>query len=188
MVAAAPVAVVRNVMAAVHSLRVSVKSDSGSERSNSASDSESDRDAREAEPMEVEEGELEADDVPVNRSLKELLPVRVRGRPCDTGDWSGPQPARAPAQTQGGVCRTSGLSSSVFWCKIQRIYGLVFIRTPGFTVVWVRLFLSPVADLVITQLHTIKMIPVILAHSQPKNRGPFHRHNNHRPTVYAVVW
>ncbi|XP_008331630.1 nuclear cap-binding protein subunit 3 isoform X2 [Cynoglossus semilaevis] len=65
-------------MAAVHSLRVSVKSDSGSERSNSASDSESDRDAREAEPMEVEEGELEADDVPVNRSLKELLPDTSR--------------------------------------------------------------------------------------------------------------
>uniref|UniRef100_UPI0037E721DE nuclear cap-binding protein subunit 3 isoform X2 n=1 Tax=Semicossyphus pulcher TaxID=241346 RepID=UPI0037E721DE len=65
-------------MAAVRSLRVSVKSDSGSDRSDSDSDSESDRDAREAEPMEVEEGELEAEDVPVNRSLKELLPDTSR--------------------------------------------------------------------------------------------------------------
>ncbi|XP_029957305.1 nuclear cap-binding protein subunit 3 [Salarias fasciatus] len=63
-------------MAAVRSLRVSVKSDSGSERSDS--DSESDRDARDAEPMEVEEGELEAEDVSVNRSLKELLPDTSR--------------------------------------------------------------------------------------------------------------
>uniref|UniRef100_A0A3Q2EHK9 Nuclear cap-binding protein subunit 3 n=1 Tax=Cyprinodon variegatus TaxID=28743 RepID=A0A3Q2EHK9_CYPVA len=62
-------------MAAVRSLQVSVKSDSGSERSESDSDSESDRDGREAEPMEVEEGELEPEDVSVNRSLKELLPV-----------------------------------------------------------------------------------------------------------------
>ncbi|XP_075994005.1 nuclear cap-binding protein subunit 3 [Genypterus blacodes] len=65
-------------MAAVHDLRVSVKSDCGSERSNSGSDSESDRDAREAEPMEVEEGELEAEDVSVSRSLKELLPDTSR--------------------------------------------------------------------------------------------------------------
>lgn len=63
-------------MAAVRSLRVSVKSDSGSERSDS--DSESDRDARDAEPMEVEEGELEPEDVSVNRSLKELLPDTSR--------------------------------------------------------------------------------------------------------------
>uniref|UniRef100_A0A3B4VRK0 Nuclear cap-binding protein subunit 3 n=1 Tax=Seriola dumerili TaxID=41447 RepID=A0A3B4VRK0_SERDU len=67
-------------MAAVHSLRVSVKSDSGSDRSDSDSDSESDRDAREAEPMEVEEGELdlEAEDISVNRSLKELVPDTSR--------------------------------------------------------------------------------------------------------------
>lgn len=65
-------------MAAVRSLRVSVKSDSGSERSQS--DSESDRDVREAEPMEVEEGELEPDDISVSRSLKELLPVSVQDR------------------------------------------------------------------------------------------------------------
>ncbi|XP_070773536.1 nuclear cap-binding protein subunit 3 [Enoplosus armatus] len=64
-------------MAAVRSLRVSVKSDSGSDRSESDSDSESDRDAREAEPMEVEEGEL-AEDISVNRSLKELLPDTSR--------------------------------------------------------------------------------------------------------------
>uniref|UniRef100_A0A3Q4HLF2 Nuclear cap-binding protein subunit 3 n=1 Tax=Neolamprologus brichardi TaxID=32507 RepID=A0A3Q4HLF2_NEOBR len=63
-------------MAAVRSLRVSVKSDSGSDRSDS--DSESDRDAREAEPMEVEEGELEPEDISVNRSLKELLPDTSR--------------------------------------------------------------------------------------------------------------
>ncbi|XP_062262126.1 nuclear cap-binding protein subunit 3 [Platichthys flesus] len=63
-------------MAAVRSLRVSVKSDSGSEHSDSDSDSESDRDVRDAEPMEVEEGELE--DVSVNRSLKELLPDTSR--------------------------------------------------------------------------------------------------------------
>ena len=62
-------------MAAVHSLRVSVKSDSGSDHSDSGSDSGSDRDARESEPMEVEEGELETDDITVNRSLKELIPV-----------------------------------------------------------------------------------------------------------------
>ncbi|XP_023259212.1 nuclear cap-binding protein subunit 3 [Seriola lalandi dorsalis] len=67
-------------MAAVHSLRVSVKSDSGSDRSDSDSESESDRDAREAEPMEVEEGELdlEAEDISVNRSLKELVPDTSR--------------------------------------------------------------------------------------------------------------
>ncbi|CAI5642489.1 unnamed protein product [Oreochromis niloticus] len=63
-------------MAAVRSLRVSVKSDSGSDRSDS--DSESDRDAREAEPMEVEEGELDPEDISVNRSLKELLPDTSR--------------------------------------------------------------------------------------------------------------
>lgn len=80
-------------MAAVRSLRVSVKSDSGSDRSESDSDSESDGDAREAEPMEVEEGELEAEDISVNRSLKELLPVSVRTRPCQTGDWRLLQPA-----------------------------------------------------------------------------------------------
>lgn len=64
-------------MAAVHSLRVSVKSDSGSDRLDSDSDSESQGDAREAEPMEVEEGELEleAEDISVNRSLKKLVPV-----------------------------------------------------------------------------------------------------------------
>lgn len=64
-----------NTMAAVRSLLVSVKSDSGSDRSDSDSESESDRDVRDAEPMEVEEGELESEDISVNRSLKELLPV-----------------------------------------------------------------------------------------------------------------
>ncbi|MED6295070.1 Nuclear cap-binding protein subunit 3 [Characodon lateralis] len=63
-------------MEAVRSLRVSVKSDCGSERSES--DSDSDRDGREAEPMEVEEGEVEAENVSVNRSLKELLPDTSR--------------------------------------------------------------------------------------------------------------
>lgn len=53
-------------------MQASVNSDSGSDRSDS--DSDSDRDVREAEPMEVEEGELE-EDISVNRSLKELLPV-----------------------------------------------------------------------------------------------------------------
>jgi len=65
-------------MAAVHSLRVSVKSDSGSDRSEAESDAESDKDSRRSEPMEVEEGELAADDITVNRSLKELIPVSVR--------------------------------------------------------------------------------------------------------------
>uniref|UniRef100_A0A3Q3J3Q5 Nuclear cap-binding protein subunit 3 n=1 Tax=Monopterus albus TaxID=43700 RepID=A0A3Q3J3Q5_MONAL len=60
------------------SLRVSVNSDSGSDRSESDSDSEADGDVREAEPMEVEEGELEAEDISVNRSLKELLPDTSR--------------------------------------------------------------------------------------------------------------
>ncbi|ROL48012.1 Nuclear cap-binding protein subunit 3 [Anabarilius grahami] len=63
-------------MAAVRSLRVSVKSESASDRSESDSESDSDRDAREAEPMEVEEGELES--IPVRRSLKELLPDTSR--------------------------------------------------------------------------------------------------------------
>lgn len=63
-------------MAEVRSLRVSVKSESASDRSESDSESDSDRDAREAEPMEVEEGELES--IPVSRSLKELLPDTSR--------------------------------------------------------------------------------------------------------------
>ncbi|XP_051956502.1 nuclear cap-binding protein subunit 3-like [Xyrauchen texanus] len=63
-------------MASVRSLRVSVKSDSASDRSESDSESESDRDAREAEPMEVDDGELES--ISVNRSLKELLPDTSR--------------------------------------------------------------------------------------------------------------
>ncbi|NP_956437.1 nuclear cap-binding protein subunit 3 [Danio rerio] len=65
-------------MAAVRSLRVSVKSDSASDRSESDSESDSDRDAREAEPMEVEEGEVELESIPVRRSLKELLPDTSR--------------------------------------------------------------------------------------------------------------
>lgn len=67
-------------MAAVRSAPVSVKSDSGTDRSESDSGSESDRDVREAEPMEVEEGELELEpeDISVNRSLKELLPVSLQ--------------------------------------------------------------------------------------------------------------
>ncbi|KAM8834882.1 nuclear cap-binding protein subunit 3 isoform 1-T1 [Synchiropus picturatus] len=52
-------------------------SDRGSD-SDSESDSGSDRDARDAEPMEVEDGELEPDEVPVSRSLKELLPDTSR--------------------------------------------------------------------------------------------------------------
>ena len=88
-------------MAAVRSLRVSVKSESGSERSDSDSDSESDRDAREAEPMEVEEGELEAEDISVNRSLKELLPVSVPTRPHQTGDW---RPSRPGEQREVSAC------------------------------------------------------------------------------------
>ncbi|XP_026051630.1 nuclear cap-binding protein subunit 3 [Carassius auratus] len=63
-------------MAEVRSLRVSVKSESASDRSESDSESDSDRDVREAEPMEVEEGELES--IPVRRSLKELLPDTSR--------------------------------------------------------------------------------------------------------------
>ncbi|XP_077448661.1 nuclear cap-binding protein subunit 3 isoform X2 [Stigmatopora argus] len=58
---------------AVRTSRLSAKSDSGSDL-----DSESDRGAREAEPMEVEEGEVDAQDVSVNRSLKELLPDTSR--------------------------------------------------------------------------------------------------------------
>lgn len=69
-------------MAAVRSLRVSVRPDSGSDRSESDSGSESDGDAREAEPMEVEEGELEPEDISVSRSLQELLPVSPRTEAC----------------------------------------------------------------------------------------------------------
>ncbi|XP_037604688.1 nuclear cap-binding protein subunit 3 [Sebastes umbrosus] len=75
-------------MAAVRSssLLVSVKPDrdSGSDPSqpDSGSESGSDRDARDAEPMEVEEGELETEDRSgnrsVNRDLKELLPDTSR--------------------------------------------------------------------------------------------------------------
>lgn len=60
-------------MAAVRSLRVSVKHESASDQSDS--DSDSDRNIREAEPMEVEEGELALESISVRRSLKELLPV-----------------------------------------------------------------------------------------------------------------
>nr|XP_029524606.1 nuclear cap-binding protein subunit 3-like [Oncorhynchus nerka] len=56
-------------MAALRSLRLSVKSD--------CSESDSDRDAREFEPMEVEEGELEVEDIPVNLSLNEVLPEAI---------------------------------------------------------------------------------------------------------------
>ncbi|KAJ8401656.1 hypothetical protein AAFF_G00376270 [Aldrovandia affinis] len=62
-------------MAAVRSLRVSVKPESGSEYE---SDSDSERDPREPEPMEVEEGELQLEDIPIRRSLKELLPDTSR--------------------------------------------------------------------------------------------------------------
>lgn len=83
-------------MAAVRSLRVSVKSDSGSDRSESDSESESDRDARDAEPMEVEEGELGAEDVSVSRSLKELLPVSGRSRPGSGRGLAEPREAVEP--------------------------------------------------------------------------------------------
>lgn len=59
-------------MAAVRSLRVSVKPESASE---SDTESDSDRDARDPEPMEVEEGEEQLETIPVQCSLKELLPV-----------------------------------------------------------------------------------------------------------------
>lgn len=62
-------------MAAVRSLQVSLKHESASDRSDSDSDSDSDRNIREAEPMEVEDGELALESIPVRRSLKELLPV-----------------------------------------------------------------------------------------------------------------
>ncbi|KAL4647563.1 nuclear cap-binding protein subunit 3 isoform X1 [Arapaima gigas] len=65
-------------MAAVRSLRVSVKPETVSDRSESDSDSDSDQDQREPEPMEVEEGELELEAIPVRRSLKELLPDTSR--------------------------------------------------------------------------------------------------------------
>uniref|UniRef100_H3BHL7 Nuclear cap-binding protein subunit 3 n=1 Tax=Latimeria chalumnae TaxID=7897 RepID=H3BHL7_LATCH len=63
-------------MAAVRSLRVSVKSEGAPERSESSSGSEGEREPEpepEPEPMEVEEGELES--IPVRRSLKELIPA-----------------------------------------------------------------------------------------------------------------
>ncbi|MBN3278720.1 NCBP3 protein, partial [Polyodon spathula] len=63
-------------MAAVRSLQVSVKPDTGSDRSESDSESEPDRDPRDPEPMEVEEGEL--DSILVQRSLKDLLPDTSR--------------------------------------------------------------------------------------------------------------
>ncbi|XP_059398846.1 nuclear cap-binding protein subunit 3-like [Carassius carassius] len=65
-------------MAEVRSLRVSVKSESASDRSESDSESVSDRDAQEAEPMEVEEGDPELESISVRRSLKELLPDTSR--------------------------------------------------------------------------------------------------------------
>ncbi|TRY75996.1 hypothetical protein DNTS_010899 [Danionella cerebrum] len=63
-------------MAEVRSLGLSVKSDSASDRSESESESDSDQDNREAEPMEVEDGELES--IPARRNLKELLPDTSR--------------------------------------------------------------------------------------------------------------
>ncbi|XP_064425062.1 nuclear cap-binding protein subunit 3 isoform X1 [Latimeria chalumnae] len=66
-------------MAAVRSLRVSVKSEGAPERSESSSGSEGEREPEpepEPEPMEVEEGELES--IPVRRSLKELIPDTSR--------------------------------------------------------------------------------------------------------------
>ncbi|CAL8265592.1 unnamed protein product [Merluccius merluccius] len=49
------------------------------DRSESDSDSGSEGDPRDSEPMEVEEGELDTDDVvPVHRSLKELVPDTTR--------------------------------------------------------------------------------------------------------------
>uniref|UniRef100_A0A8C5EG37 Nuclear cap-binding protein subunit 3 n=1 Tax=Gouania willdenowi TaxID=441366 RepID=A0A8C5EG37_GOUWI len=65
----------------MRSLKVSLNthSDSGSECSSGSDpdpDPESDREARDSEPMEVEEGELEV--VPVNCSIKELLPDTSR--------------------------------------------------------------------------------------------------------------
>lgn len=93
-------------MAAVRSLRVSVKSDSGTDRSESDSDSESDRDAREAEPMEVEEGELELEpeDISVSRSLKELLPVSP---PPRTKACSDPAPPSSGGGVTGLGCRSN---------------------------------------------------------------------------------
>ncbi|XP_048837250.1 nuclear cap-binding protein subunit 3 isoform X2 [Brienomyrus brachyistius] len=66
-------------MAAVRSLRVSVKPEAASDRPDSDSDSDSERDAREPEPMEVEEGEIETESeaVPVRRALKEFMPEAV---------------------------------------------------------------------------------------------------------------
>ncbi|KAL2094608.1 hypothetical protein ACEWY4_009327 [Coilia grayii] len=62
-------------MAAVHSLRVSVKPESASE---SDAETDSDRDNRDPEPMEVEEGEEPLETIPVRCSLKELLPDTSR--------------------------------------------------------------------------------------------------------------
>lgn len=99
-------------MAAVRSLRVSVKSDSGSERSESDSDSESDRDVREAEPMEVEEGELEPEDISVSRSLKELLPVSVPYRASSDRLLSSLVSARTnPGKRRRAFTLTSGSSA-----------------------------------------------------------------------------
>ncbi|XP_062392983.1 nuclear cap-binding protein subunit 3 [Sardina pilchardus] len=62
-------------MAAVRSLRVAVKPESTSE---SDAESDLDRDARDPEPMEVEEGEGQLETIPVQCSLKELLPDTSR--------------------------------------------------------------------------------------------------------------
>ncbi|KAG5284774.1 hypothetical protein AALO_G00030310 [Alosa alosa] len=62
-------------MAAVRSLRVAVKPESASE---SDAESDLDRDARDPEPMEVEEGEGQLETIPVQCSLKELLPDTSR--------------------------------------------------------------------------------------------------------------
>lgn len=116
-------------MATVRSLRVSVKSDSGSDHSVSDSDSESERDVREAEPMEVEEGELEAEDISVNRSLKELLPVSARIRPPQTGGWRplrSPDPREAscvvtwtPGSLSGNGCQLRGRQELTLWLRFN---------------------------------------------------------------------
>lgn len=85
-------------MAAVRGLRVSVKAEApeGPALGLPSPEADSGLERSEPEPMEVEEGELEI--VPVRRSLKELIPVRVG----DGGRGGGRQESECPAPKRAG--------------------------------------------------------------------------------------
>lgn len=105
-------------MAAVRGLRVSVKAEApeGPALGLPSPEADSGLERSEPEPMEVEEGELEI--VPVRRSLKELIPVRVgdggRGgasaprRSGPEGEVAGPRAGGKSGDGERGDARLEG--------------------------------------------------------------------------------